>query len=261
MQSIQPLIPGMADTFDYDFTGKRVMVSLSGGINSAAVLCYLATEHKPEYRPKEIWLFYSHLREHSPGTGRFVCDQIRYAKRKFDRVTWRIHRASVVKFFENKKFIPHPMLSPCSEHLKMIPAMEFMKEHSIDLDLIGYVREEKRRIKRQLAKGKTDKVYPISHYSNEDCFSLVEREIGWYPEIYKIKEGNRQVFLHNNCLPCKNFQGYLKADGECSEDYQSVKKYYPQYFEKARSIAESIDGYWGREPDFIDGHCKFCEFD
>lgn len=245
---------------DQDLSEKRVMVSLSGGINSAAVLCYLASKFPPEFRPKKIWVFYAHLKEHSPGTLRFVRDLIRYARLHFE-VETGFHFGSVIEFFWGEKFIPHPILSPCSEHLKQIPMQRFYEANNIEVDLIGYVRHERRRIRRQIEKGVEGKLYPIAHLTDEDCFELVKQEIGWYPEIYDIREGGKRIFLHNNCLPCKNFQGSLMADGTHSEGYSDVKKYYPVYFEKARQLAEELDGYWGRESDLAGGHCKFCEFE
>lgn len=171
---LQPLIPGLEESFDADLSQKRVMVSLSGGINSAAVLCYLASEYHEPYRPTEIFLFYAHLREHSPDTFKFVKALIRYAQSKFDKVTWEIKRGSVNKLFREEQLIPHPVISPCSERLKQIPAYEFTHRYAIDVDLIGFVREEKRRIKRQQQKQVQGKGYSISHYSDQDCFTRTE---------------------------------------------------------------------------------------
>lgn len=241
-----------------DLSNKRVMIGLSGGINSAGVLCYLTSEYYPkDYAPKEIYLFYSHLKEHSPDTFKFVKALIRYAQSKFEKVTWRVSRSSVNQFFLKQHIIPHPMLSPCSEHLKIIPMLAFMDEHRIDVDLVGYVRHERRRINRQMSKKAKGKLYPIQHLSDDDCFELVKREIGWYPAIYDIRENGKRVFKHNNCLPCKNMAGKLAADGVAGE-YESVRKYYPAYFEEAQQTAQTLGAYWGRDKNF-DGYCKTCE--
>ena len=52
-----------------DYRSVKVMIGLSGGINSMAVLVWLA---QYELRPKELHLFYAHFEEHSPGTLEFV---------------------------------------------------------------------------------------------------------------------------------------------------------------------------------------------
>ena len=44
--------------------GQKILVGLSGGINSAAVLCHLK---ESGIMPSELHLFYVHFKEHSPG--------------------------------------------------------------------------------------------------------------------------------------------------------------------------------------------------
>lgn len=231
-----------------DLSRLKVLVSLSGGINSAALLCYLTTVYPVELRPTELYLFYADLEEHSDDTLEFAQACIEYAKRHYAKVTWRISYASVIEYFRNENMIPHPMLSPCSRDLKIVPMMNFVTEHNIDVDLVGYVRTEKRRIKRQVERHVTGKLYPISHLTNEDCFDIVKQEIGWYPAIYDIKdESGKQVFSHNNCLPCKNMEGRLDADGATGE-YKAVEMYFPSRFKAAQELAVELDAHWGRTP-------------
>lgn len=244
-----------------DISQKRVFVPISGGINSAGLLCYLATDYYPrDFVPKEIFMFYCHLKEHSPGTIKFVRLLVAYAKNHFERVTFEFSVASVIEFFKKQNMIPHPMFSPCSEQLKMIPMSQFADRHAIDLDLIGYVKTEKSRMNRQLAKGIQGKGYPIIHLTDEDCFALVRREIGYYPPIYDILDGNgKRVFKHNNCLPCKNMQGKLSAKGTTTGDFEAVRKYYPGNYRQAIELSQELGGaYWGREPKF-EGYCRTCE--
>lgn len=251
--------------FNNDLSGKKVLIGLSGGINSAGLLCYLASEFLPQFKPQEIHLLAIQLKEHSPDTFKFMKDCIRYAAGKFPCVRWSVRWGSVIKFFEEKNMIPHPMLSPCSEELKIIPINQYIAKHKIDLDLIGYVRSEKNRINRQIKNikkrnGVQNKAHPIAHLSDEDCFYLVDREIGWHPAIYDIKDENdERVFSHNNCLPCKNFDGVLTPDGCANGEYLNVKLYYPEYFNQAAELSCKIGSYWGRKSDF-DGYCRFCEF-
>lgn len=260
-----------------DFSGDDVLVGLSGGINSAAVLCLLASW--PEaYKPRTLHLFYAHFEEHSPDTYQFVEALISFARMKFKNVVVKITYNSVLSFFADEKMIPAPALSPCTRKLKIIPMHEYMIEHSITVDFVGYVKEEIRRV-RNMAK-KTDnsivgrsvtidgikKVFPISDKSNEWCFVIVNECIGWYPLIYTLKfndkglikfmtknlhrlsPDNRQqminklgkrkrVFPHNNCLPCKNMQ---------EEDYLFVEYFYYEYYKKSIELSEQLKAHWGR---------------
>ncbi len=122
-----------------DYSGLRVMLPLSGGINSGALLCALGREVSPERWPCELHLYASHFKEHSPGTLSFVLALIRYAKRTFPLVKWKVTRNSVNAYFIEQKMIPHPTLSPCSRELKVKPAREYFEQHELDIELIGYV--------------------------------------------------------------------------------------------------------------------------
>lgn len=240
-----------------DYSSLRVAISLSGGINSAAVLCELGN-HPVEYAPMELHLVYIHLREHSKDTFRFVADCMRWARKRFPNVLTRIYRHSVIDFFREKKFIPHPTLSPCTQELKISHLDTYDNDHFIDVKLIGWVREEfKRRMARAskysndnlLFQITSDKRYPIKHLENEWCFEIVREKIGWYPAIYDIRDadGNR-VFNHNNCLPCKN----MDAKGMAN-----VKRYFPDEHQDAMELSRKLNRHWGRKSDNI---CHSCEF-
>lgn len=258
-----------------DYSGKDIMIGLSGGINSMAVLCWLAN-YPQQYKPKILHLFYAHFEEHSPDTLNFVLAGVKYAKENFKSVVYTQTNNSVLSFFEDKKMIPHPMVSPCTHILKITPMLEYMVKNKITIDLVGYVRTEQRRIKRMAGRSESglvtnnsvnikgiEKHFPISDKDNEWCFSLVKQGIGWYPKIYDIRHKGKRVFHHNNCLPCKNMN--LK-------DFELVKKHYPEYWQKAQNLAESLQLYWGRSKnDFYttfgrkyqpDGQtCSVCAFD
>lgn len=229
-----------------DYSGKKILIPLSGGINSAAVLCFLGEHHPENLKPSELHLYYSHFKEHSPDTMPFVIDLMMWAKFKFSNLRLVITRKSVNRFFEDQHMIPHPSISPCSIELKIKPRMTYIEKHGIDLELIGFVREDFRRFKRaQKYKSSDSGRYPILEWSNEDCFKIVKDCIGWYPSIYDIREGKRRVFSHNNCLPCKNMT---------TKQLQNVAKYYPEYAARAQETASRIPGaYWGRDdvPDVL----------
>lgn len=178
-----------------DYSQSKMMIPLSGGINSAAVLCFIGELH-----PKELHLYYSHFKEHSPDTFKFVKDCIYYARRVFKNVKVKITRNSVNAFFIKENIIPHPSISPCSVDLKIIPRELYCKEHSIDTILVGFVASEKRRMNRQVTYGDKRVQYPLIGIDDADCFALVKNTIGWYPAIYDIKDDNgKQTFKHNNC--------------------------------------------------------------
>jgi hypothetical protein len=247
-----------------DFSGRRVLVKLSGGINSAAALCFLAVHHPAELRPQELYLYYSHFREHSPDTAHFVMDLIRYARQHFPSVKARITRNSVNAYFVKEKTIPHPTQSPCSIDLKIVPAERYMVENECDYSLVGFVRTELRRIERQQSYGDQKVLYPIQHLSDDDCFYLVKECIGWYPAIYDIRwtaedfeagrcqkfEIGKRVFTHNNCLPCKNMS---------KRQLETVGRFFPKYAQRALDAADRIPGsYWGREDVPEPFACDLC---
>jgi len=177
---------------DVDYSNKKVMIGLSGGINSAAVLVYLV-EHVTD-KPKDIYLYYCHLDEHSPDTKPFVLALVEYAKQHFDRVVFESSDHSMTDFCRDEfKGIPHPSVSACTRILKIQHIVDFMRRYEIDVDIVGYVRSEYRRIENQIKRDVKNKDYLISHLSDEDCFSLVKNHIGWYPAIYDIKWADKRI--------------------------------------------------------------------
>lgn len=247
-----------------DCNNKRVLLGLSAGINSAAVYCWLL---ESGMKPSELHLFYAHFTEHSPDSFQFVADTIRHARRNFDNVIVKVTRNSVLEFFDDKKMIPHPRYSPCSSILKIEPMARYASEHCIDIDLIGYVRTEKKRIQSMYQHHGNDmflqKGTPIAQFDDEWCFEIAKKHIGWYPAIYDIRDENgKRVFHHNNCLPCKNM--YVK-------DMQNVQRYYPDYWQRANNLSIKLQSHWGRNADeyyttfgredWEPGQCETCKFD
>jgi len=242
------------DTFP-DLSNKRVFIGISGGINSAAVLCYLATIHPEPLRPKTVYSFYAHLKEHTADTLPFVRALAIYGKKHFPFFSIKFSVGSVNELFRKEKFIPHPILSPCSERLKIIPIMKYKASIEADVDLVGFVYTERQRMKRQQAKAENPGsiLYPISAYSDEDCLALVKRELGWYPHVYDIRdESGKRVFMHNNCMPCKNMQGNLFSDGTATKHYAAVKTHFPTHYQNALDTLHAIEektgkpNWWGR---------------
>lgn len=247
-----------------DCNGRVVLLPQSAGINSAAVYCWLL---ESGMRPRELHIYYAHFAEHSPDSFRFVADIIRHARRNFDNVIVRVTKNSVLQFFREQRMIPHPVASPCSRMLKIGPMVEYAAANGIEIDLVGYVKGEQKRIKKmQEAHGNDmflQKGTPIAEFDDEWCFEIVKKHIGWYPAIYDIRdEKGKRVFNHNNCLPCKNM--YVK-------DMLLIEKYYPAYMEAAIKLSEELGAYWGRDvdkyyttfgrEDYEPVQCGVCSFD
>lgn len=226
---------------------EKILIGLSGGINSMAVLCNLV---ESGVKPAEVHLFYAHFDEHSPDTFQFVADGIRYARKHFEVVKVKIIHHSILRFFEEVKMILHPARGLCSWKLKIVPINQYAFENDIQIDLIGYVKEElKRRTeKKQKAIQKAQptmdlwnvqKIYPIGEFSDEWCFGIVKKHIGWWPKIYDIKDENgKRIFKHNNCLPCKNMYPH---------ELEAIKEHYPKYFEQAMKLSNKLKAHYGRD--------------
>lgn len=232
--------------YENDFTGKDVLIGLSGGVNSMAVLCWLK---ESGMKPKSLHLFYAHFKEHSPDTFKFVKDGIRFAKNNFDNVHVKITRNSIIDFFKEQNFIPHPANSPCSLKLKIEPINTYASNNGILIDLVGYVKHEmKTRAKRQQKRLEKEsdmfqlkKLYPIGDFTDDWCFEIVDKHIGWHPAIYDILDADgKRVFKHNNCLPCKNMN---------TEEMELVEKHYHWYYLKAIELSSLLSKYWGRDKD------------
>tara|TARA_R110000803_G_scaffold136142_1_gene203116 strand:+ start:2050 stop:2901 length:852 start_codon:yes stop_codon:yes gene_type:complete len=271
---------------DFSYSDKRVMIGLSGGINSAAALIYLS-EYVDD-KPEEIYLYYSHLVEHSPDTKKFVLDLVEYAKKHFDNVVFEMSEHSMNQYcIDEFKGIPHPSITPCTKILKLNLMIEFMAVHKIDIDIVGYVRSEYKRIQNQINRNVKNKDYLISHLSDEDCFFLTKKHLGWYPDIYDLKwndpkilkalteygkdlhkkqfntiakyhrkgynnmSNTYRVFKHNNCLPCKNMHQW---------EIFMIRIFYPKYYDEAMKVADQLNSYWGRKDEDIseENDCVIC---
>lgn len=249
-----------------EYKDKLILIGLSGGINSMAVLLSLI---ESKIQPKELHLFYAHFSEHSPDTFQFVADGIRYARKHIDCVKVKITSNHVLRFFEQENMIPHPKVSPCSKKLKVEPANEYAFNNDIKIDLVGYVKHElKRRTERQQKQIHPDlfslnKYYPIGEFTDDWCLEMCDKHLGWHPAIYDIKDENgKRIFKHNNCLPCKNM--YVK-------DMLNVAKYYPAYMDAANELSTKLKAYWGRnaqayytefgKEDYEMAQCEVCQFD
>jgi hypothetical protein len=225
-----------------DLNGKDILIGVSGGINSAAVVMWLI---ESGYKPKSVHLFYAHFKEHSPDTFPFVKDIIRYARQKLSNVHVSVVRNSVLDFFRKENIIPHPANSPCSKRLKIYPINNYAASNGIFIDLVGYVKHEvKRRGERQqknMDRGlfSLDKLYPIGEFTDDWCFEIVKKHIGWYPAIYDILDSKgKRIFKHNNCLPCKNMYPH---------EIEAIKQYYPSYYDDAMQLSSDLKKYWGRD--------------
>lgn len=249
----EQLTLGLADAEPDDFSGRTVLVGVSGGVNSAGLLVHLLTAHPEDRRPARLLLFYAHLREHSPDTGRFALDCMRWARARHPDVACGVHRASALDRFRAERFLPHPAVSPCTSWLKLEPMAAWAESvGGFDVDLVGYVRHERRRVERQRAKGGRAR-YPVAHLSDADCLALVDEHVGWHPAIYDLRrEDGAPAFANNNCLPCKNMH---------ARQLRLVQVHYPDYWDRAVEAAAEIGTYWGRSEEYAGDPCAACAFD
>lgn len=235
-----------------DFSGQKVLVGMSGGINSMGVLCWLATLPKKQH-PAETHLFCANFKEHSPDTLLFVLAGVAWARTKMDNVVYEQTENSVMDFFEESNMIPHPTNSACSRLLKIEPMLRYAYQNNIQIDLIGYVAKEVKRAKRAEKAGSNDlffrKDFPILDKDDDWCFQIVDENIGWHPKIYDIKEDGKRVFTHNNCLPCKNMT---------PRQLKKTAQYFPEKFARAKEVEAATGSYFGRD---CAGGCVVCEFD
>lgn len=276
-----------------DMEGQKVLIGLSGGINSMAVLCHLK---ESGIKPSELHLFYAHFIEHSPDTFRFVADGIRYARKNFDNVFVRIEKNSIINWFEKNKMIPHPAISPCSRLLKIERINKYAFDNGITIDLVGYVKHElKRRAANQNKNKETglfslDKMYPIGEMTDDWCFDIVDKHIGWHPRIYNLMWNDpdfvswvnsnyqfwppeiakdvlkrigksERIFKHNNCLPCKNMYPH---------EMIAIEYFYGDYYKNAMALSDRLKKHWGRDKDQFystfgrdlgqESTCEVCKF-
>lgn len=219
-----------------NITGKNVFVGTSGGINSAAVVVEACKLIQGGAIPSSLHLMYIHINQHSPDTKRFVHDLVDYTRRFYPSVVYKEIECDVLDFFETQKIIPHPTADACTRKLKTERMERYRAEHNIEVDLIGYVRQESQRIaslasvvtKEKKERINTDLVvsgglqknlfeeslFPTAHMSDEDCFEVVKSAIGWYPAIYDILWSDPRIipFLEsvNGLMPEDHRQLALK---------------------------------------------------
>lgn len=260
-----------------NYAGQKVLLGLSGGINSAALECWLAAAPEHE-KPAELHLLTHQFAEHSPDTRRFI-DAVRaHAKANFPCVVVAETENSVLGFFEQRGMIPHPKLAVCTAVLKVEPSMVYMIRHDIRINVVGYVEKEQKRIANMDRKGErtdfgvflpsgTESQFLLRHFTDEWCLQVVDREIGWHPAIYDLRWNDlgfmswmqtklptltgydlravearlgttAPVFEHNNCLPCKNMHLWQML---------CVEYFFPTEWAAARATQETIGAHWGRD--------------
>jgi len=82
-----------------DYSNQKVMIGLSGGINSMSILCWLS-EYPEHLKPMELHLFYAHFEEHSPDTLEFVLAGVEFAEKHFETVFFKQTNNSILQSFE-----------------------------------------------------------------------------------------------------------------------------------------------------------------
>lgn len=219
-----------------DINGKRVLIATSGGINSAAVVVDTIRMIKEGAIPSELHLLYVHINQHSDDSLLFVKDLVEYAKKAFPNTAYKQFNYDVLDFFLEVKMIPHPTSNICTKNIKSENIEQYKAENGIEVDLIGFVKQERNRIKavasnilRQkkenvninsaIENGVSDGLFektffPTANWSDEDCFQEVKKAIGWFPAIYDILWTDERIkpFLESvrGVMPEKDRQIALK---------------------------------------------------
>lgn len=187
---------------------KKVLIATSGGINSAAVLIDTIRMIHAGDIPKELHLLYVHINQHSADTLPFVTALVAYAKHHFPETKYTQYNYDVLNYFREVKMIPHPTSNVCTKNIKSVNIDRYKGQHGIEVDLIGFVKQERSRIKAVashiigIPKEKVnvddaiqngirdgffeETFFPTAEWTDEDCFTEVKKAIGWYPSIYDI---------------------------------------------------------------------------
>ncbi len=187
---------------------KRVLIATSAGINSAAVLVDTIRMINEGEKPKELHLLYVHINQHSTDSEPFVDALVAYAKHHFPETIYVRYHYDVLDFFKQVKMIPHPTSNVCTKNIKSDNIAAYKAEHGIEVDLIGFVKQEQGRmraiasnvtgvkkgrvniksvINNGISNGLFEEIFfPTANWTDEDCFTHVKNAIGWYPSIYDI---------------------------------------------------------------------------
>lgn len=228
---------------------KKVFIGTSGGINSAAVIVKTIEAIKAGDVPSELHLMYCHIDEHSPDTLAFVEALRSYCIHHFPATKYYQTQHSILEYFEKSKMIPHPTASTCTRQIKTEPIEEYKSRHCIDIDLIGYVKQEKIRIKNLVSKktGQEKKDVDVDYYianglqdglfhkiefptvgmTDEDCFTIVDNAIGWHPSIYDLLWTDSRIipFLESvkDIMPIGHFNIAIKYALRGFNDAKSIR--------------------------------------
>lgn len=269
-----------------NYAGKKVLLGLSGGINSAALLCWLAQAPDAE-KPAELHLLSHQFAEHSGDTGPFIDACRAYAHQHFPCVVVDESDNSVLAFFEESKMIPHPRLAPCTRMLKLVPTMAYMARLGITHNVVGYVQSEQQRISKMEEKGEPTEFgvllkdgveagFLIRHFTDAWCLNMVDRHIGWHPAIYDLRwnDSGFMAFLapiitayeagNTGGLSPKDMRAIKKRFGKNIPVFEHnnclpcknmmlwqmlcVQYFYPLYWAAAKATEQAIAaGYWGRD--------------
>lgn len=267
-----------------NYAGQKVLLGLSGGINSAALLCWMAEAPEDE-KPAELHLLSHQFAEHPDDTAPFIEACRVYARAHFPCVVVEETENSALAFFEDINMIPHPKLSPCTRLLKVVPSMAYMARHGIIHNLVGYVQSEKKRTTNMKKKGVVSQfgvtlkdgieaAFLISQFTDRWCMYMVDAHIGWHPAIYDHR-WNHPGFVA--FMKAKLAAYALTGEGMTERDRRAIKTrlgkkipvfdhnnclpcknmnlwqllcvefFYPEKWAAARATEAAIGAHWGRD--------------
>jgi len=135
---------------------------------------------------------------------------------------------SIVKVFNDRKYMSGIQGAPCTSQIKKQARYEFEKDNVIDYLVLGFTSEEKKRHDNFVTRER-ENLLPIlidAGLTKGDCFDkLIDAKIK-LPEIYKLGYPNA------NCIGCVKSQ---------SPTYWNlVRKTFPEVFEARAEQSRSI---------------------
>lgn len=201
----------------------KVMSNFSGGVGSAvASLCALE-----KYGDVELW--FSDTLWEDPTSYEFISDFENKFGVKVNRYCLGI---TPLELFEFKRMIPYNYRAPCTEVFKILPAIGFMRKNDITHQIIGYGKDEARRINRMKERDThlTTKEFPLLELEEDAMFYAKKWDIT-LPVLYS------KGFSHNNC------GGRCIKQGVAS--WKLLRKEYPDRFEEVALWEEKMQKLLG----------------